>query len=226
MRMMINRLLARFRRPEKGWDPVPEEHVHKNATSEWNKGVDVALLDLLNQWVGGLSGKRVLDLGGGPGHYSVAFAARGADVTWYDVSTRYERYASAKAVEEGVKVRFVLGHMDEAVDVLRSEYDLVFNRICFNYGWNDFSFARTIFQLVRAGGVGYVDTNNSLFQAETATVSKRFRVWLNSNLGLKIGNPYPPHGRLARCFLRRNPENLLIDYSSCFNDRVLFRKSA
>lgn len=64
---MINRLHARMHRPERGWDPVPPGHASTYAENEWCAGVREELLDELDTWVGGLEGKRVLDLGGGAG---------------------------------------------------------------------------------------------------------------------------------------------------------------
>ena len=126
------------------------------------------LLDQLEDWLGGLAGKRVLDLGGGPGHYTIAFARRGASVTWFDVSRNYQAMAQAKAAELLVadRVQFCLGYMDDASRALADRYDLVFNRICWNYGRSDRAFADVVYQLVRPGGCGYVDTTNTLFNAD------------------------------------------------------------
>ena len=83
---MINRFHAAFHRPERGWDPVPTSHAEDHARREWAPGVRDDLLNELERWAGGLAGKRAFDLGAGPGQHSIAFAARGADLTCYDVS--------------------------------------------------------------------------------------------------------------------------------------------
>jgi 2-polyprenyl-3-methyl-5-hydroxy-6-metoxy-1,4-benzoquinol methylase len=222
---MINRLHAAFHRPERGWDPVPAAHAEDYARREWDQGVKCDLLNELDRWVGGLAGKRVLDLGGGPGQYSLAFAARGADVTWYDVSGTYQRLAQAKATERGLSMRFALGYLDEAPQQLDTRYDLVFNRICWYYGWSDRSFASVVFTLVAPGGVGYVDTTHSKWQRESLSLSARVRTWLNDHAGLKIGHPFPPTGRVARLLLAKPVEQLLVDYSSPDNDRIVFRRA-
>ena len=149
---MINWLFSQLQRPERGWDPVPAEHAQQYGRDEW-QGVNEPVLDQLEDWLGGLAGKRVLDLGGGPGHYTVAFARRGASVTWFDVSRNYQAMAQAKAAELLVadRVQFCLGYMDDASRVLTDRYDLVFNRICWNYGRSDHSFAQVVYQLVCSG---------------------------------------------------------------------------
>ena len=145
---MINWLHSRVFRPEKGWDPVSPQYVAQYAESEWKTGASEDLIAQLEKWLEGLQGKTVLDLGGGPGHYSIAFAKRGARVTWHDVSERYRQFARAKAEEAGVDVSFSLGYMDEASRLLGEQFDCVFNRICWNYGRGDASFARVIYSLV------------------------------------------------------------------------------
>ena len=222
---MINWLFSQAQRPERGWDPVPAEHARHYSRSEW-QGVNEPLLAQLDDWVGGLAGKRVLDLGGGPGQYSIAFARRGAQVTWFDVSRNYQALAQAKAAELLVAdaVQFRLGYLDDAPTLLGETYDLVFNRICWYYGRGDRSFADVVYRLVRPGGCGYIDTTNSLFNADQLSASARMRTWLNAACSIKIGHPYPPRGRIARLLLGHPVERLLVDYSTAASDRVLFKK--
>jgi len=221
---MINWLHSRLRRPEDGWDPVPEAHAEEYARVEWSHGVQQGLLDLLDNWVGGLAGKAVIDLGGGPGQYSVALAQRGARVTWHDVSARYRDIARARASAAGVQVRFSLGYMDEAHALLGENFDLVFNRICWNYGRGDRSFSRAIWSLMKAGGSAYVDTSPDSFRYDELSWSSRARIQLNRALAWKIGHPFPPHGRVAQLFMLLPFEKILVDYGSRLNDRVLVRK--
>jgi 2-polyprenyl-3-methyl-5-hydroxy-6-metoxy-1,4-benzoquinol methylase len=222
---MINWLFSQLQRPERGWDPVSAQYAQQYGRGQW-EGVDEPLLDQLDSWVGGLAGKRVLDLGGGPGQYTVAFARRGAKVTWFDVSGHYHAIARAKAAELQVadRVQFCLGYMDDAPQLLSERYDLVFNRICWNYGRGDSSFADVVYQMVRAGGSAYIDTTNALFNADQLSLSARLRTWLNTVWGIKIGHPYPPRGRIASLLLRQSMARVLIDYTLASSDRLLFEK--
>jgi 2-polyprenyl-3-methyl-5-hydroxy-6-metoxy-1,4-benzoquinol methylase len=223
---VLNWLHSRIFRPEDGWDPVPEGYVCEYAGASWRAGADESVLNLVEKWIGNLRGKSVLDLGGGPGHYSIAFAKRGALVTWHDVSARYRRLAMDKAAQAGVEIYFSLGYMDEAPKLLAKQFDVVFNRVCWNYGWGDASFARVLYSLVKPGGVGYIDTTHSAFKYDSLPMNARLRVWVNNLTWWKIGHTFPPRGRIARMILRGPVEQILVDYSGPFSDRVLFRKSA
>jgi 2-polyprenyl-3-methyl-5-hydroxy-6-metoxy-1,4-benzoquinol methylase len=222
---IVNRLHAKLHRPERGWDPVPKNYALDYANTEWKK-VNNALLDQLEEWTGGLAGKRVIDLGAGPGHYSIALASRGAIVTWYDVSAHYRAIAEEMAIEYGAKISFSLGYLDEARAQFAEPFDLVFNRICWNYGMGDESFSRIFFSLIRPGGVGYIDTNTSESRYARLSLLDRWRYWLNDCLGIKIGHPFPPRGRLASLFARKPIARMVVDYTSPSNDRIWIKRQA
>jgi 2-polyprenyl-3-methyl-5-hydroxy-6-metoxy-1,4-benzoquinol methylase len=224
---MINRLHAKFHRPEKGWDPVPPAHAFTYGAGEWSH-IDYRLLDDLGERTGGFAGKSVLDLGGGPGQYTIAIAQRGARVTWHDVSRTYLDMSRRKAEALGLvdQITFSLGYLDEAPQRLNERFDLVFNRICWYYGFGDRSFSAVVYGLVKPGGFGYVDTTHSGYQRDQLSTTARLRTWLNDHSAIKIGHPYPPRGRLARLFLRHGIECLNVDYSTPTNDRILFQRTS
>ena len=220
---MINRLHSWFRRPENGWDPVPMGYARQYATHEWSIGVQEPLLDELEHHLGGFSAKRVLDLGAGPGQYSVAFAKRGAHVTWFDISKHYRDFAQQKARETQLNIEFALGYMDDSYRLLNRQFHLVFNRICWYYCMNDFAFAEVIYNLMSPGGWAYIDTNHSGVGRESASRTVRTRTWLNDRFGFKIGHPFPPRGRVEELFRRYPLKQLIPDYQPR-NDRVLLQK--
>lgn len=205
---MINFILSRLQRPEKGWDPVTEEHASIYAAGEWD-WVDSALQENVNRVeteLGPLAGRRVLDLGGGPGQYAAEFAKRGAEVTWHDVSARYRQIASARASALGLadRIRFSLGYLEEARDLEPASFDLVWCRICWYYCMNDAAFARIIADLIRPGGAAWIIS--PLFPR---TSLKANAVWqLNRFTGIKLGHPSPPPGRIQRLFAAKPHRSL------------------
>ncbi len=218
---MINWIHSRWRRPERGWDPVPKGYAERYAEEEWRE-VDSDLIMQLERWAGGLQGKRLLDLGGGPGQYSVAFAKLGAHVIWHDVSRNYLEIAKAKARENGVLITFSLGYLEDAERYLGSGFDVVFNRICWYYARSDRAFADLTYRLVRPGGVGYVDVPNAEAIYAKLTATRRFQTWLNAHIYLKIGHPFPPRGRVASLLQRYPLSQIYIDYRLPGNDRIFF----
>lgn len=222
---MINALHAKLKRPEKGWDPVPKAHVASYGAGQWNTPIDEKMLDHLEHWTGGLAGKTVIDLGGGPGQYSVAFAKRGALVTWHDVSKTYMDYSKEKASQHGVKIAQSLGYMDDAPDLIKNPFDVVFNRICWNYGTTDASFARTVYRLTKPGGIIYIDTATSQWGNQLTSSSTKLRGWLNNSMHIKIGHPYPPRGRVADLLSAFPHDKILCDYSEPDYDRITMMRT-
>ncbi len=221
---MINYLHSLFHRPEKGWDPVPAEHAEDYAQAQWQAFAEAqTLVAELEQRLHGLQNKRVLDLGGGPGNYSVALAQRGAQVVWHDVSRRYEHIVQERAQQAGVTLTYSLGYLESARRWQAQPFDLVFNRICWCYCMNDRSFASLIYKLLKPGGAAYIESNTPAFDRDRA--QRRWQYALNARFGLKIGHPHPPHGRIASLLQRFPHDELVLDYSSELNDKIYFVKS-
>ena len=71
-------------------------------------------------------GSTILDIGGGPGHYSIHYARQGHPVTLLDLSEENVRFAKKKARQYGVKITAVQGN---ALDLSRfpdDSFDTVF----------------------------------------------------------------------------------------------------
>lgn len=221
---MINRIHAALHRPEKGWDPISPQYAEGYGDKEW-KVIDESLVTRIGDLIGGFAGKKILDLGSGPGQYAIAFAIRGAEVTCHDVSRVYLGIAKNKAAEFNVSdhMKFSVGYLDEAPQILNQTYDLVFNRVCWYYGFDDWSFARSVFSLVRAGGLCFINTPHSKFNYSKLSTIARFRMWLNQKFSLKIGHPFPPHGRVARTFSNLPIAQMHIDYTDPHHDCIWFR---
>jgi SAM-dependent methyltransferase len=89
------------------------------------------VIDGIVDWIDrsvGLAGKRVCDIGCGPGLYALRMARRGATVTGIDFSTRSIDHARRMAEAEGADATFVVGDYRE--DEIPAGQDLV----CLIYG--------------------------------------------------------------------------------------------
>jgi 2-polyprenyl-3-methyl-5-hydroxy-6-metoxy-1,4-benzoquinol methylase len=219
--LAVNSFHSWVHRVDRGWDPISPQYAHQYAEAAWQED-RVSAVDRLEAFAHGLKGKRVLDLGGGPGQFSVLMAQRGALVTWHDVSREYLRIARARAEALGVSIEFSLGYLESAIRRGTGCFDIVFCRLCWSYSKNDRHFARLLFSLLGPGGVGYIECNTPAFSRPRGL--RRLQHWLNAHLWWKIGHPLPPHGRIAALVQKFPLIYLELDYSSELEDVVIFAK--
>ena len=100
--------------PQKEWDRLMKKHPHE-------KYITVHMMDRYIQ-----PGRSILDIGGGPGHYSIHYAKIGHPVTLLDLSDENVRFAKKKARQYGVKITALQG---DALDLSRfpdESFDTVF----------------------------------------------------------------------------------------------------
>lgn len=71
------------------------------------------------------NGDRVLDIGGGPGRYSLYLAEKGCDVTLLDLSGGNIEFAKKKASEKGLVISTLCGNALDAVKLVGSGFDHV-----------------------------------------------------------------------------------------------------
>ena len=219
---MINSIHRTLHRPEKGWDPVKRSYAAAYAIKVSESDIE-EVFAYLQRFVGKVDNKmRILDLGGGPGHFSVAFAKIGAAVLWYDISHNYQRMAQERAALECVSITFKIGYMEEVPKSLNESFDLVFNRVCWYYGASDRAMMRVVKRLVKPGGYVYIETNNS--KGRKKGVKSILQYLLNDCLYWKIGHPYPPEGRVEKLLRKGGFTIVDSDYSREGFDRVLGKK--
>jgi len=70
-------------------------------------------------------GDKVLDIGGGPGRYSLYLAEKGCDVTLLDLSDANITFARERADEKGLQVKTLCGDAREADTLVSGQYDHV-----------------------------------------------------------------------------------------------------
>ena len=220
---MINQIHQLIFRPENGWDPVPISYTKKYASRVHRSDVD-ELFVFLDKFISDYENLKVLDLGGGPGDFSVEFSKKGADVVWYDVSHNYQTMASKRAASESVNIDMMLGYLDEVPDFLNEKFDLVFNRVCWYYASSDKKFGRVLSRLVRPGGLVFVETNNET--CRRSGLLRDFQYFLSRKFHWKIGHPYPPSGRVEKILSPLGLEVLEADYRRKGFDKVIFRKKS
>jgi len=79
----------------------------------------------VDRLVGGLSGKRVIDVGCGGGIFSESMATKGAKVTGIDLGEKALKVAMLHRLESGVEVNYRLVSAEEAAETAAGDYDVV-----------------------------------------------------------------------------------------------------
>ena len=100
--------------PQKEWDRLQKRFPYE-------KYITTRMMDRYIR-----PGSTILDIGGGPGHYSIHYARQGHPVTLLDLSEENVRFAKKKARQYGVKITAVQGN---ALDLSRfpdDSFDTVF----------------------------------------------------------------------------------------------------
>lgn len=102
------------------YDGAPEAEWARLEENPWEFAINCAYIDRYAH-----PGQSVLDLGGGPGRYSIHLARRGCRVTLVDLSAGNVSLAREKAAEAGVEMRAVQGDVLDAPSLPEGEFDHV-----------------------------------------------------------------------------------------------------
>ena len=100
--------------PRKEWDRLQTKHPYE-------KYITTHMMDRYIK-----PGDTILDIGGGPGHYSIHYARQGHDVTLLDLSEENVRFAKKKARQYGVKIKALQGNALDLSVFPDDSFDIVF----------------------------------------------------------------------------------------------------
>ena len=69
---------------------------------------------------------KILDVGGGPGRYSLFLAEQGHKVTLFDISSKNIKIAKEKSRKKGIKIgKFIHGNVLDIIEHISEQYDVV-----------------------------------------------------------------------------------------------------
>ena len=184
---MINFLLSLIQNPQKGFDPVPAKHVDQYFEEAYNgKRFNEKITTKLKEFTI-FKGKKILDLGAGPGQYTKYFVDQGAETHYHDISKGYLQLFKEKFPD--LKFTSSLDYLDH----FQGKYDLIFNNVCFNYCMDDSKFVKKVAQGLHPNGIYFgVLGNENVFNKELSrnVFLLKTQFLLNDILGIKIGHPF------------------------------------
>lgn len=212
-----------FRNKIFNWDPVLGDYQTRYANKDRLKNVSTQTFELLEEHLGSLDGKKVLDIGGGAGNYSFKFLEYGSEVAWTDISQNMMKIAQDNYIHlnmKNSKLEFY-NINPNYIEKIKGDFDLIFLRLTWLYTFNDKKFAIKILKKLKSNGFVYILTNNVSFKNEEHTFFDKLKIFLYLKMGIKIGHPHPPIGKLKTLFPGAQLKYYKINEST---EELLFQK--
>jgi len=117
-------------------------------------------LGWIRQYVGALSGKRILDVGCGGGILSESMSKEGADVTGIDLAEKSLKVARLHGLESGIKVDYQLISAEDMAARHPGEFDVVTCMEMLEHVPDPGSIVRACATMVKPGGWVFFSTIN------------------------------------------------------------------
>ena len=106
---------------------IIQDYYDTNVESEWTRIADrpefLLTCRMLDRYI--KPGDRVLDIGGGPGRYSLYLAEKGCNVTLFDLSSENTKFAAEQAAKQGLSIHTVTGDAREADNLVKGQFDYI-----------------------------------------------------------------------------------------------------
>ena len=106
---------------------IVQAHYDENVENEWtriaNKPEFLLTCRMLTRYIN--PGQRIIDIGGGPGRYSLHLARKGCDVTLLDLSQGNVKFAEEEAGRQGLTLKTLCGDACEADELAQGPFDHV-----------------------------------------------------------------------------------------------------
>jgi len=108
---------------------IVQEHYDGDVQKEWDRLERhpfefIITTGMMDRYV--RPGDRILDIGGGPGRYSIYYAKKGCDVTLVDLSPENVKFAIEKSKEMSVNIKAISGDAREVNKLVNGEFDHIF----------------------------------------------------------------------------------------------------
>ena len=106
---------------------VVQDYYDGSVLNEWNRIANrpefLLTCRMLDRYI--MPNDTVLDIGGGPGRYSLYLAEKGCDVTLLDLSSENTKFAQERAAEYGLAIKTITGNALEADKLIDRQFDHV-----------------------------------------------------------------------------------------------------
>lgn len=105
---------------------IVQEHYDSDVQKEWDRlerhPFEFAITTrMMNRYI--KPGDRILDIGGGPGRYSIYYAKKGCNVTLVDLSTENIKFALEKSKEANIHIKAISGDARQVSSFIEGKFD-------------------------------------------------------------------------------------------------------
>ena len=146
----------------RSWDAAADDWIAHADTSDYQ---NLFLQPRMLALAGGVSGRRVLDLGCGEGSYSRALAGRGAQVTGVDGSARLIEAARERAAAAGLDIDYRCMNASALAGIEDGSFDLVVAAMIFMNVEDYAGSIREAYRVLASGGELSMSITHPCFSA-------------------------------------------------------------
>lgn len=105
---------------------IIKDYYDNDVLAEWNRLIQHPIeFEITRRYLDRYikSGESVLDIGGGPGRYSLYLSEKGCDVTLFDLSDGNIAFAKEKALEQGITLKTITGDARNVDNLVNRQFD-------------------------------------------------------------------------------------------------------
>lgn len=163
------------------FSPCTSEAIDRARTGEFSLRL-TACKNVPRQWIGEVTGRRILALAAGGGHQGPILAAAGADVTVADLSEHQLAIDRRVAEEHSLPLKTLRADMADLSELRNEQFDMIVNPCSVNFAPNVRPIWKEATRVLRPDGVlltGLMQPINFLFDAvdrDQGKLSVRFKI--------------------------------------------------
>lgn len=156
-------MTERRRYHETHWSRIEDPEVAlANYLKMYSDNYNHSKAEIYRRMLGDVTGKRILDYGGGAGYMTVMLAVAGAEVVLVDAEDNALKTALHYAGKQGVASRVsTIRSVTVPTELKDEKFDIVISKDVIEHVEDDGSFIKDLYECLKPGGLLFISTQNS-----------------------------------------------------------------